>query len=98
MAALLTHKRLFPSMFGRFVHTQLRPSQERFGTLGTLQGESFEEKTDSDIGGKTALVTVERIKTHRVWFGVTVDLHHVKSQVFLVHKLFRTHRTLTTKK
>lgn len=32
--------------------------------------------------------------THCVWFGITVDLHHVKSQVFLVHKLFRAYRTL----
>lgn len=29
-----------------------------------------------------------------VWFGITVDLHHVKCQVFLVHKLLRTRRTL----
>lgn len=93
VAALLTHKRLFPSMFGRFVHAQLCPGQERFGTLGTLQRDS-----DSDIGGMTALVRVERRKTHCVGFGVTVDLHHVKSQVLLVHKLFRTHQTLTTQK
>lgn len=36
MAALLTDKRLFSSMFGSLVHTQLRTSQEGLGTLGTL--------------------------------------------------------------
>lgn len=41
MAALLAHKRLFSTMFGRFVHSQLRPSQERFRTLGTLKGRAL---------------------------------------------------------
>lgn len=32
--------------------------------------------------------------THCVWFGITVGLHHVKGQVFLVHKLLRAYGTL----
>lgn len=37
MAALLAHERLFSAMLGCFVHTQLGPGQEGFGTLGTLK-------------------------------------------------------------
>lgn len=37
MAALLADKRLFSSMFGGLVHTQLRTSEESFWTLGTLE-------------------------------------------------------------
>lgn len=33
-----------------------------------------------------------------MWFGETVDPHHVKGQAFLAHKLFRTYGTLEGKK
>lgn len=41
MAALLAHERLFSSMFGSFMHSQLSPSQESFRTLGTLKGRAL---------------------------------------------------------
>lgn len=37
VATLLAHKRLLAAMLRRFVNTQLRPGQEGFGTLGTLE-------------------------------------------------------------
>lgn len=32
-----------------------------------------------------------------MWFGVTVSLHHVKSQTLLAHELFRTNGALKRK-
>lgn len=89
MATLLTHKRLFSPMFRRFVHAQLRASQEGFRTLGTLKRETSEQTCMSFTGRRCPDPL-----THRMWFGVTVSLHHVKSQTFLAHKLFRTNGAL----
>ena len=89
MAALLAHERLLPSMFGCFVDTQLGPGQEGFRTLGTLQMKCCFKSGNNKMNSRQMCVMVNR-GTHSVWFGVTVDLHHVNRQVFLVHELFRT--------
>lgn len=43
---------------------------------------------------KDILKVLLTVGTYCMWFGVTVHLHHMNCQVFLVHKLFRTCWTL----
>lgn len=94
VSAKVTNKRTLISVNGFYVHVQAVSAGGSMATLLThiwLLASMFGCFMHSQLcptqEGFGALGTC-------VWFGITVDLHHVNCQVLLVHELFRTCCTL----